>query len=180
MLKKYNEHVLNEKKDVKAEKSGIEEKILKLFKDKPQVKAKSDKWPDSKCIYSIGDIKKYVGEDSTKVDAAFHDAKSRKDTKIKSISVKNLAFKESYPYYYDEEHTTKEEAEKCKADMEASQKPIERKTVKDRELPPERQVGKKKEVEAKPKAPRKPREKKVVTEGDLKVKAKAIVRRKKG
>ena len=64
--------------------------------------------------------------------------------------------------------------------MEASQKPIERKTVKDRELPPERQVGKKKEVESKPKAPRKPREKKVVTEGDLKVKAKAIVRRKKG
>ena len=41
-------------------------------------------------------------------------------------------------------------------------------------------VLEKKEVEAKPKAPRKPREKKAPTEGEAKAKAKAIIRRKKG
>ena len=179
MLKKYNEHI-NEaaKKDMKAEKSGVEEKIMKLFKEKPEIKGTGN-WPDAKCIYGLSNIKKYVGGDA-QVDQIFQDMRTAKGNKIASVKVKILQYNETYPYFYDEDHTTKEEAEECKKKMEASQKPIERKIVKDRELPPERQVGKKKEVEAKPKAPRKPREKKVVTEGDLKVKAKAIVRRKKG
>ena len=178
MLKKYSEHVNEAKKEEgeKVDKSAIGEKILKLFKEKPEVKA-SGSWPDAKNIYGLANIKKYCGGDSSKVDAAFHDIK---DEKIKSISVKIAAYKESYPYYYHIDHTTAEEAKEAKTKMEASQKPVERKVVKEREAPPERKVAKKKEVEAKPKAPRKPREKKVVTEGDLKVKAKAVIRRKKG
>jgi len=179
MLKKYNEHI-NEaaKKDMKAEKSGVEEKIMKLFKEKPEVKGTGN-WPDAKCIYGLAGIKKYVGGDTQKTDQVFQDLRS-KDKKIKSISVKIAEYKESYPYFYHEDHTTKEEAEECKKKMEASQKPVERKAVKEREAPPERKVAKKKEVAPKPKAPRKPREKKVVTEGDLKVKAKAVIKRKKG
>lgn len=174
MLKKYND-ILNEKKDMKAEKTGIEAKITKLLKDKPEVKA-SGNWPTAKCIYNISNIKKYVGEDNLKTDQVFNDMK--KDKKIKSVNVKIAEYGETYPYFYHEDHTTKEEAEKCKVDMEKSQKPAEKKAVKSREVP-ERAVGKKKEVTPKPRAPRKPVEKKVVTEGDLKVKAKATVKRKK-
>jgi hypothetical protein len=178
MLKKYND-ILNEKKDMKAEKTGIEAKITKLFTDKPEIKA-SGSWPDAKCIYGLANIKKYVGGDTAKVDQIFNDM--RKDGKIKSIKVKIAEYNETYPYFYHEDHTSKEEAEKCKANMEKSQKPAEKKAVKSRELPPERVVAKKKEVAAKPRAPRAPRkpaEKKVVGEKDLKVKAKAVIKRKK-
>lgn len=179
MLKKYNEHILTEKKDMKAEKSGIEEKIIKLLTDKPEVKA-SGNWPDAKCIYGLANIKKYVGGDTQKVDQIFQDMRSAKGNKISSIKVKIAEYGESYPYFYHTDHTSKEEAEQCKKKMEGTQKPAENKAVKSRELPPERKVAKKKEVESKPKLPRKPREKKVVTEGDLKTKAKAVIKRKRG
>lgn len=182
MLKKYNEHILTEKKDMKAEKSGIEDKIKKLFTDKPEVKA-SGSWPDAKCIYSLANIKKYVGGDTLKVDQVFQDMRSAKGNTISSIKVKIAEYGETYPYFYDTTHTSKEEAEECKKKMEASQKPAEKKAVKARELPPERKVAKKKEVAAKPKAPRAPRKpaaKKAVTEGDLKAKAKVVIKRKRG
>jgi hypothetical protein len=175
MLKKYND-ILNEKKDMKAEKTGIEAKITTLFKEKPEIKA-SGSWPDAKCIYGLANIKKYVGGDAAKVDQVFNDM--RKDKKIKSIKVKIAEYNETYPYFYHEDHTSKEEAEKCKETMEKSQKPAEKKAVKSRELPPERVVAKKKEVAAKPRTPRKPAAKKVVGEKDLKVKAKAVIKRKK-
>jgi len=179
MLKKYSEHILTEKKDMKAEKSGIEEKIIKLLTDKPEVKS-SGNWPDAKCIYGLANIKKYVGGDSQKVDQVFQDMRTEKGNKISSIKVKNVKYGETYPYFYHTDHTSKEEAEECKKKMEASQKPVEKKDIKTRELPPERKVGKKKEVVAKPRLPRKPREKKAVTEGDLKTKAKAVIKRKRG
>ena len=114
---KYNEYILNEKKDIKAEKSSIEDKIMKLFKEKPEIKSETDNWPDSKCIYNISHIKKYVDSDNTKVDQIFQDLKS-KNKKIKFISVKNSAYNTTYPYFYDEDYTTKEQAEKCKKEME--------------------------------------------------------------
>jgi hypothetical protein len=122
MLKKY-EDILNEKKDMQAEKSGVEAKITSLFREKPSIKG-GDKWSDSKGIYSLANIKKYVGGDNQKVDQVFSDM--QKDKKIKSIRVKNLAFNETYPYYYNEDFTSKEEAEKYKASMEKNQKPAEK------------------------------------------------------
>lgn len=178
MLRKYNEHVLLEKKETeKVDKSAIADKIMKLFKEKPEVKSSSDKWPDAKNIYGLANIKKYVGGDSSKVDSAFHDLR---DEKIKSIKVKILAYNETYPFFYHIDHTSEEEAKAAKEKMEAAQKAPEKKAVKEREAPPERKIAKKKEVDAKPKAPRKPREKKAPTEGEAKAKAKAIIRRKKG
>ena len=178
MLRKYNDHVLNEKKDMKAEKLAIENKILKLFKDKPEIKS-GEKWPDAKCIYGLANIKKYVGGDNLKVDQIFNDLKA-KDKKIKSISVRISAYKESYPFYYYEDYTTKEEAEKCKVDMEKSQKPDEKKKVVSRDVP-ERVIAKKKEA-PKSKDPRniKTSKKEPVKEADLKAKAKVLVKRKKG
>lgn len=172
MLKRYND-ILNEKKDIKAEKSAIEEKINKLFKEKPVIKG-SNNWPDASCIYGLSSIKKYVGGDTMKVDQVFNDM--RKDKKIKTIKVKILAYNETYPYFYHEDYTTKEEAEKCKAEMEKSQNAEKKTPEKPREAPA-RKVAKKKDVEAKP--PRKPREKKAPTEGEAKAKAKVTIRRKK-
>jgi hypothetical protein len=181
MLKKYNQYVLlNEKKDVKAEKADIEEKIMKLLKEKPEVKG-SDKWPDCKGIYSLAAIKKYVGgEDNMKIDQVFNDM--RDDEKIKHIRIKINAFG-VYPYFYYEDHTSKEEAEKCKASMEKSQPPVEKKNkpkveVKVRKSTPRKKAEKnidtteKEPVVKKPKAEK--AEKKTVTETDLKAKAKEI------
>ena len=180
MLKNYNQYILNEKKDVKAEKSEIEEKIMKLFKDKPEIKATSDGWPDSKGIYSLAGIKKYVGaKDNLKVDQVFNDM--RDNEKIKFIKIKINSLGETYPYFYHEDHTSKEEAEKCKETMEKSQKPAEKKPKAKAPEPKKRAPRKKAEVkkdgvktEEKPKAEKKP-----VTEKDLKAKAKATIRRKK-
>jgi predicted MPP superfamily phosphohydrolase len=173
MLRKYNEHVtLLEKKDLKAEKTAIEKKIMKLFKEQPVVKAKSDNWPDAKGIYSLSNIKDYVGEDNSKTDQVFHDMRNE-DKKIKSIQVKILAYNEKYTYYYYEDHLSKEQVEKYKEEMEKSQKFVKPKRVK--QEVPERKVARKK-VAAKPRVPR---EKKAPTEADAKKKAQAYVRRKK-
>jgi len=173
MLKRYDD-ILNEKKDMKAEKSAIETKIYDLFKSKPSI-AGGPKWPDSKGIYSLANIKKYVGGDSLKVDQAFGDMK--KDSKIKSISVKNSAYNETYPYYYHEDHTSKEESEKCKASMEKNQKPAEKYVAPKVEEKPK--PTRKPRVAKTETAPRKTPVKKAPTEADAKEKAKATIRRKK-
>lgn len=177
MLKKYND-ILNEKKDAKAEKSNIEEKIKKLFKDKPSVKASSEAWPNAKCIYGLANIKSYVGGDNLKTDQVFNDM--LKDKKIKSIKVKINAYGESYPYYYHEDYTTKEEAEKCKVDMEKSQKPVVKKAVKPVEPKEKKARAPRTPRAAKTTEPKETKAKKPVTEKDLKAKAKVVIRRKRG
>ena len=121
MLKKYNDHVLNEKKEIKTEKSDIEKKIMKLFKDKPLISSTSTNWPDAKCVYSLSDIKKYINGDNLKIDNIFQDM-IKKNKKIKSIKIKNLEYKDNYSYYYYEDYVSDEEAEECKIKMEESQK----------------------------------------------------------
>jgi len=128
MLKNYIDFIL-EKKDTKADKMDIKEKILKLFKEKPEIKASSEIWPDAKNIYGLSDIKRYVDGDNVKVDGAFHDL-MKEDDKIKSISVKIKHYSQSYPYFYHADHTSKEEAQECKDKMEKSQKPVEKKPAK--------------------------------------------------
>lgn len=120
MLKNYMEFIL-EKKDTKAERIAIQEKIMKLFKERPEIKSKSDNWPDSKNVYKLGDIKEFVGGDNIKTDGAFHDL-MKDDDKIKSISVKIKYYNQSYPYYYHTDHTSEDEAKEAKERMESSQK----------------------------------------------------------
>ena len=38
------------------------DKIMKLFKEKPEVKSSSDKWPDAKNIYGLANIKNMLVE----------------------------------------------------------------------------------------------------------------------
>lgn len=168
MLRSYKEHVLNEKKDTKAEKAEIQEKIMKLFKEKPIVKPKSDKWPDTKGIYSLAHIKNYIEGNSEKVDQIFQDM--RDDKKIKHILVKIKAYKENYPFFYYEDYVSNDEADKLKNDLEKIQKDVPKFIPKPKE---DKKILKKKSE------PKKPKEKKVPTEGQAKAKAKAYIRRKK-
>ena len=148
MVKNYTEFIVLESS--KEDRLAIQEKIMKLFKDKPEMEASSDNWPTSKNIYGMPNIKEYVGGDNLKIDGAFHDL-MKTDKKIKSVSVKNKYYGQSYPYYYHVDHTTEDEVKKAKLDMESSQKEPEKKKAK--VLTKTRKVAG--EAPKKPRAPKK-------------------------
>ena len=131
MLKSYTEFITE--KDMKAEKAFIEEKIMNLFKEKPAI-------GDSKGIYNLSNIIKYVGLNSTKVAQVFHDM--QKDSKIKQVSIRNEKHNQSYPYYYIDEYTSKDEIDACKETIEKKNQEIKKATVKKVVKEPERKVVK--------------------------------------
>jgi len=111
---KYNDFLLLE---AKKEKGEVEKAVLDLLKKKPSVE-KGEFWPNEKGIYSQSTIMMQLKDQfsSLQVGNAIVDLKG----KINSISVKNVRYNNSYPYYYTD--LTKEEAEKIKDKYEAEDK----------------------------------------------------------
>jgi hypothetical protein len=99
-----------------AKKHDAAEDILKMLAKKPSVKLENDKWPDEKNIYSMAGIKKHFK--GTYTPANIDDALNllKNDKKVKTISVKNLNYKESYPYFFEVGY---EDAKEDKARLEA-------------------------------------------------------------
>ena len=94
--------------EAKKQKEDAKAAIIQMLKDKPTVTKTSNAWPTEKGIYSQAGIISHLISKYTKGDilAAISDLKE-----VKHISVKNIKYNTSYPYYYT---CSKEEATKIK------------------------------------------------------------------
>jgi len=85
--------------EAKVEKDEIKKAILDMLKEKPNIEPSSKSWPTQKGIYLQGSIVKHLSKyNSTTVLNTLTDLSSKKE--IENVSVKNIAYKHSYPYYY--------------------------------------------------------------------------------
>jgi hypothetical protein len=128
--------------EAKVEKDEIKKDILDMLKEKPTIEPSSKNWPTQKGIYLQGSIVKHLSKyPSISVANALSSLISKKE--IERISVKNIEYKTSYPYYYI--GLSKEEANKIKEKYESedikvnkdSNKVVEKKPeAKSRRRPP--------------------------------------------
>lgn len=112
--------------EAKVEKDEIKKDILDMLKEKPTIEPSSKNWPKQKGIYLQGSIVKHLSKyPSIAVANALSSLISKKE--IERISVKNIEYKTSYPYYYT--GLSKEEANKIKEKYESedSNKVVEKK-----------------------------------------------------
>lgn len=97
--------------EAKVEKDEIKKAILDMLKDKPTIEPSSKSWPTQKGIYLQGSIVKHLSKySSTSVLNTLTDLSAKKE--VDNVSVKNITYKHSYPYYYI--GLSKEEANKIK------------------------------------------------------------------
>jgi hypothetical protein len=143
---KYNDFLLLEAKKQKGE---VEKAILDLLNKKPTIE-KGEFWPNEKGIYSQSTLIMQLKDEFTgiQVGNALADLKG----KINTISVKNIKYKHSYPYYYTD--LTKEEAEKIKDKYESEDK------ENNKDKAPKKTVAKKVATKRKPASSKSPVEKK--------------------
>ena len=95
----------------KVEKDEIKGAILDMLKERPTIEPSSKHWPAQKGIYLQGSIVKYLSKyPSTSVASVLASLISKKE--VDHISVKNIEYKNSYPYYY--KGLSKEEANNIK------------------------------------------------------------------
>jgi hypothetical protein len=85
--------------EAKVEKDEIKKAILDMLKEKPTIEPSSKSWPTQKGIYLQGSIVKHLSKyNSTALVNTLADLNSKKE--IENVSVKNIAYDHSYPYYY--------------------------------------------------------------------------------
>jgi len=85
--------------EAKVQKDEIKKTILDMLKEKPTIEPSNKSWPTQKGIYLQGSIVKHLSKyNSTSILNTLTDLSSKKE--VESISVKNITYKSSYPYYY--------------------------------------------------------------------------------
>jgi len=110
-----------------------------MLKEKPTIEPSSKSWPTQKGIYLQGSIVKHLSKyNSTALVNTLADLSSKKE--IENVSVKNIAYNHSYPYYYV--GLSKEEANKIKDKYESedseNHKDVKKTVAKKTETKPKR------------------------------------------
>lgn len=120
--------------EAKVEKDEIKKDILDMLKERPTIEPSSKNWPTQKGIYLQGSIVKYLSKyPSISVANALSSLISKKE--IERISVKNIEYKTSYPYYY--KGLSKEEANDIKEKYESEDDKNHKDTKETTEKKPE-------------------------------------------
>ena len=119
---KFNQFV----NEAKADKNTSIDLLIKLLKEKPEIKM-GNTFPDEKGAYSIAGIKKYFKENGLSTEDAddilyrLHNEKEFKAKyKTSSFNAKNYYYDGNYPYRYMD--LTDEEVSKIKAKLESESK----------------------------------------------------------
>jgi len=126
--------------------------VLDMLKSKPEVKSKSECFPNTHSgIYSQSSMifhleKKY---NDLKVVQALNDLQVCKEIDLCFLTVKNLYYEETYPYFYFGEFTTEEEAKKIANEYEAWSKEQAKEIVAQRLEHRRKSVTKKRKVSQK-------------------------------
>lgn len=83
--------------------TAIENDIIQMLQNKPEVKKSNDFWPTETGIYSISGIKSYMkskGYSSDLTDQGINHLVNDSKIKLECINVKNKKYNEYYPYYF--------------------------------------------------------------------------------
>jgi hypothetical protein len=126
--------------------------ILEMLKSKPEVKSKSDCFPNTHSgLYSQSNMISYLEKKYTslKVVQALNDLQICKEIGLYSINVKNLYFNETYPYYYFVEFTTNIDAIKIANEYVAWSKEQAKEITQRRKEERSKSVSKKRKVSQK-------------------------------
>jgi hypothetical protein len=134
------------------------ELLTKLLKSKTKIEM-GDKWPTEQGIYSLAGIKRYFkdnGLTNNDADQAVNKLQADKKSEIKSVSVKNHHYGDTYPYFYIS--LSKSEADEAKKKMEDWSKEVAKPEIEKKKEMAKRaeEVKKSKAEEAKAKREKKP------------------------